>query len=101
MNELSIIFDRMNINAPMKCWRQPEQNGTSWKFQPGLVEEGIVSVLTRTTLPINLKTRFDSQVILAGRVINDGMADYIKKILQHILKQWQCKSQSAGDGGYV
>jgi len=86
MNELSIIFDKMNINT----FEVLEAAGTKWnflKFQPGLVGGHCIGVdpyyLTYKTNQLG----YDSQVILAGRNINDGMAGYVaKKILQHIIQ---------------
>lgn len=86
MNELSIIFDRMNINT----YEVLEAAGTKWnflKFQPGLVGGHCIGVDPYYLTYKSQKLGYDSQVILAGRVINDGMADYVaKKILQHIIK---------------
>ncbi len=86
MNELSIIFDRMDINT----YEVLEAAGTKWnflKFQPGLVGGHCIGVDPYYLTYKSKKLGYDSQVILAGRVINDGMADYVaKKILQHIIK---------------
>ena len=86
MNELSIIFDRMNINT----FEVLEAAGTKWnflKFQPGLVGGHCIGVDPYYLTYKSKKLGYDSQVILAGRVINDGMAGYVaKKILQHIIK---------------
>ena len=86
MNELSIIFDRMNINT----FEVLEAAGTKWnflKFQPGLVGGHCIGVdpyyLTHKANELGYK----SQVILAGRTINDDMANYVaRKIVQHIIK---------------
>jgi len=86
MNELSIIFDKMDINT----YEVLEAAGTKWnflKFQPGLVGGHCIGVDPYYLTYKSKKLGYDSQVILAGRVINDGMADYVaKKILQHIIK---------------
>ncbi|CAN5880394.1 nucleotide sugar dehydrogenase [soil metagenome] len=86
MNELSIIFDKMNINT----FEVLEAAGTKWnflKFQPGLVGGHCIGVDPYYLTYKSQKLGYDSQVILAGRAINDGMADYVaKKILQHIIK---------------
>ena len=86
MNELSIIFDKMNINT----FEVLEAAGTKWnflKFQPGLVGGHCIGVDPYYLTYKSQKLGYDSQVILAGRVINDGMAGYVaKKILQHIIK---------------
>lgn len=86
MNELSIIFDRMNINT----FEVLEAAGTKWnflKFQPGLVGGHCIGVdpyyLTHKANELGYK----SQVILAGRTINDDMANYVaQKTVQHIIK---------------
>ena len=86
MNELSIIFDRMNINT----FEVLEAAGTKWnflKFQPGLVGGHCIGVdpyyLTHKANELGYK----SQVILAGRTINDEMANYVaRKTVQHIIK---------------
>src|SRR5688572_29251235 len=86
MNELSIIFNMMNINT----YEVLEAAGTKWnflKFQPGLVGGHCIGVdpyyLTHKANELGYK----SQVILAGRTINDDMANYVaRKIVQHIIK---------------
>lgn len=86
MNELSIIFDKMEINT----FEVLEAAGTKWnflKFQPGLVGGHCIGVDPYYLTYKSQKLGYDSQVILAGRTINDGMAGYVaKKILQHIIK---------------
>lgn len=86
MNELSIIFDRMNIST----YEVLEAAGTKWnflRFQPGLVGGHCIGVdpyyLTYKAEALG----FTSNVILAGRQINDGMGVHIaEKVLQHIAK---------------
>jgi len=86
MNELSIIFDKMDINT----YEVLEAAGTKWnflKFQPGLVGGHCIGVdpyyLTHKANELGYK----SQVILAGRTINDDMANYVaQKTVQHIIK---------------
>jgi UDP-N-acetyl-D-galactosamine dehydrogenase len=86
MNELSIIFDRMNINT----YEVLEAAGTKWnflRFQPGLVGGHCIGVDPYYLTHKSKKLGYDSQVILAGRVINDGMAGYVaKKVLQHVIQ---------------
>jgi UDP-N-acetyl-D-galactosamine dehydrogenase len=86
MNELSIIFDKMNINT----YEVLEAAGTKWnflKFQPGLVGGHCIGVDPYYLTYKSKELGYDSQVILAGRVINDGMANYVaKKVLQHIIQ---------------
>ncbi|MEO8721340.1 MAG: nucleotide sugar dehydrogenase [Ginsengibacter sp.] len=86
MNELSIIFDKMGINT----FEVLAAAGTKWnflKFQPGLVGGHCIGVDPYYLTYKSQKLGYDSQVILAGRIINDGMAGYIaKKILIHIIR---------------
>ena len=87
MNELSIIFDKMGINT----FEVLEAAGTKWnflKFQPGLVGGHCIGVDPYYLTYKSKKLGYDSQVILAGRAINDGMAAHIaKKVLQHLIQQ--------------
>lgn len=86
MNELSIIFDKMGINT----YEVLEAAGTKWnflKFHPGLVGGHCIGVdpyyLTYKANQLGYK----SQVILAGRTINDDMGSYVaQKVVQHIIK---------------
>ncbi len=86
MNELSIIFDKMGINT----FEVLAAAGTKWnflKFQPGLVGGHCIGVDPYYLTYKSQKLGYDSQVILAGRVINDGMAGHVaKKVLQHIIQ---------------
>jgi len=86
MNELSIIFDKMNINT----FEVLEAAGTKWnflKFQPGLVGGHCIGVDPYYLTYKSQQLGYDSQVILAGRAINDGMAGYVaKKVLQSIIQ---------------
>lgn len=86
MNELSIIFDKMDINT----YEVLEAAGTKWnflKFYPGLVGGHCIGV---DPYYLTYKARtlgYGSQVILAGRNINDGMANYVaRKVIQHIIR---------------
>lgn len=86
MNELSIIFNKMNINT----FEVLEAAGTKWnflRFQPGLVGGHCIGVDPYYLTYKAKKLGYNSQVILAGRFINDGMAGYVaRKVLQHIIK---------------
>ena len=86
MNELSIIFDKMDINT----FEVLEAAGTKWnflKFQPGLVGGHCIGVDPYYLTHKSKELGYDSQVILAGRNINDGMAGYVaKKVLQYIIQ---------------
>lgn len=85
INELSIIFDRMNINT----YEVLEAAGTKWnflKFQPGLVGGHCIGVDPYYLTYKANKLGYDAKVILAGRVINDSMPAHIaKQIVQHLI----------------
>jgi UDP-N-acetyl-D-galactosamine dehydrogenase len=86
MNELSIIFDMMDINT----FEVLEAAGTKWnflRFQPGLVGGHCIGVDPYYLTYKSNKLGYDSKVILAGRVINDEMPYYVaKKVVQHIIR---------------
>jgi UDP-N-acetyl-D-glucosamine/UDP-N-acetyl-D-galactosamine dehydrogenase len=86
MNELSIIFDMMNINT----YEVLEAAGTKWnflKFQPGLVGGHCIGVDPYYLTYKANELGYDAEVILAGRNINDNMSKYVaKKVVQHIIK---------------
>jgi len=86
MNELSIIFDKMGINT----FEVLAAAGTKWnflRFQPGLVGGHCIGVDPYYLTYKSQKLGYDSQVILAGRVINDGMAAHVaRKVLRHIIQ---------------
>ena len=100
MNELSIIFDKMNINT----FEVLAAAGTKWnflKFEPGLVGGHCIGVDPYYLTHKSKQLGYDAQVILAGRAINDGMAGHVaKKVLQHIiLNNGNVKAcQGIGDG---
>jgi UDP-N-acetyl-D-glucosamine/UDP-N-acetyl-D-galactosamine dehydrogenase len=86
MNELSIIFDKMNINT----YEVLEAAGTKWnflKFSPGLVGGHCIGVDPYYLTYKASELGYNSRVILAGRYINDNMSLYLaKKVVQHIIK---------------
>jgi UDP-N-acetyl-D-galactosamine dehydrogenase len=86
MNELSIIFNMMNINT----YEVLEAAGTKWnflKFQPGLVGGHCIGVDPYYLTYKANELGYDAEVILAGRNINDNMANYVaKNVIQHIIK---------------
>lgn len=76
MNELAIIFERMNLDTSAIL----EAAGTKWnflKFKPGLVGGHCIGVdpyyLTHKAETLG----YHPQVILAGRRINDGMGKFV------------------------
>jgi UDP-N-acetyl-D-galactosamine dehydrogenase len=87
MNELAIIFDRMDIHTAEVL----EAAGTKWnflKFKPGLVGGHCIGVdpyyLTHKAEMLG----YHPQVILAGRRINDGMGKFIaEKTVKLMIQQ--------------
>ncbi len=86
MNELSLIFDKMGINT----YEVLEAAGTKWnflKFQPGLVGGHCIGVDPYYLTHKAKELGYHSEVILAGRNINDNMGKYVaNKVIQHIIK---------------
>ncbi len=87
MNELSIIFNKMDINT----FDVLEAAGTKWnflKFTPGLVGGHCIGVdpyyLTYKANEIG----YHSKVILSGRTTNDGMGALIaREVIQFIIEK--------------
>src|SRR5881398_2447789 len=85
MNELSIIFDKMNINT----YEVLEAAGTKWnflKFTPGLVGGHCIGVDPYYLTYKASELGYNSRVILAGRYINDNMSLYVaRRVVRHII----------------
>ncbi len=76
MNELSIIFNRMGIDTRAVL----EAAGTKWnflKFYPGLVGGHCIGVDPYYLTYKAERLRYRSQVISAGRRVNDDMGRYV------------------------
>src|SRR5574343_324184 len=79
MNELSIIFNKLNINT----FDVLEAAGTKWnflKFSPGLVGGHCIGVDPYYLTHKSKAVGHDPKVILSGRAINDNMAAHIAKV---------------------
>ncbi|MDK6864078.1 nucleotide sugar dehydrogenase [Nosocomiicoccus ampullae] len=87
MNELSLIFDKMNINTKDVL----EAAGTKWNFlnfNPGLVGGHCIGVDPYYLTHKAQELGHHPEVILAGRRINDGMAKHIaSSIIKKMLKK--------------
>lgn len=86
MNELALIFDKMNIDTKSVL----EAAGTKWnflKFQPGLVGGHCIGVDPYYLLHKAKELGFNPQVITSGRRINDDMPAFIAKRLVQMLIQ--------------
>ena len=78
MNELSIIFNKMNINT----YEVLEAAGTKWnflKFYPGLVGGHCIGVDPYYLTYKAAELGYHSQVINSGRYVNDSMGFYVAK----------------------
>ena len=76
MNELSIIFNKMNIDTKAVL----EAAGTKWNFlnfSPGLVGGHCIGVDPYYLTYKAEQEGYHSKIILSGREINDGMGKYI------------------------
>jgi UDP-N-acetyl-D-galactosamine dehydrogenase len=87
MNELSLIFAKMGIPTHEVL----EAAGTKWnflKFFPGLVGGHCIGVDPYYLTYKAQQLGYNPQVILSGRRINDGMAEYVaQRCVQALLKQ--------------
>ena len=84
MNELSIIFDRMDIDTQEVI----KAAGTKWnflKFYPGLVGGHCIGVDPYYLLHKSKQLGYDPQVIASGRRINDFMPSFVAKRLVQML----------------
>lgn len=80
MNELSIIFSKMNIDTKSVL----NAAGTKWNFlnfQPGLVGGHCIGVDPYYLTYKAEQLGYHSQVILSGRRINDDMGKYVAECL--------------------
>lgn len=76
MNELSIVFNKMNINTDEVL----KAAGTKWNFldfKPGLVGGHCIGVDPYYFVYKAEQLGYHSQIILAGRKINDEMGKYV------------------------
>ena len=84
MNELALIFDRLNIRTLDVL----EAAGTKWnflKFTPGLVGGHCIGVDPYYLTAKAESVGYHPQVILAGRRINDGMGAFVAQRLIKLL----------------
>ncbi len=86
MNELSIIFNRMDINT----FEVLEAAGTKWnflKFFPGLVGGHCIGVDPYYLTHKAKQLGYHAQMINSGRFINDSMGGYVaKQIVKKLVK---------------
>lgn len=76
MNELAMVFDRMDIDTKEVV----EAMNTKWnalKFYPGLVGGHCIGVDPYYFVYQAERLGYHSQIILSGRKINDGMGEFV------------------------
>ena len=87
INELSIIFNKLNINT----FDVLEAAGTKWnflKFSPGLVGGHCIGVDPYYLTHKAQQAGYHSKVITSGRYVNDSMGFYIgKQTVKRIIAQ--------------
>ncbi len=85
VNELSVIFGRLNLDTLDVL----EAAGSKWNFlpfRPGLVGGHCIGVDPYYLTHAAEQVRYNPQVILAGRRINDNMAFYmVKKVIKKMM----------------
>ena len=84
MNELSKIFSKMGINT----YDVIEAAGTKWNFQkftPGLVGGHCIGVDPYYLTYKSMQLGYTPEVILSGRRVNDGMAQWISRNVVQLL----------------
>ncbi|MCH9843026.1 MAG: nucleotide sugar dehydrogenase, partial [Gammaproteobacteria bacterium] len=85
INELAIIFDKMNIDTEEVL----EAAGSKWNFlpfRPGLVGGHCIGVDPYYLTHKAQLTGYNPEIILAGRKMNDGMSSYIVSNLISAMK---------------
>ncbi|WP_042143758.1 nucleotide sugar dehydrogenase [Paucisalibacillus sp. EB02] len=89
MNELSMVFNKMDINTKAVL----EAAGTKWnflKFTPGLVGGHCIGVDPYYFTYKAEQLGYHSQIILSGRKINDDMGKYVAgNIIKQMIKAKQ------------
>jgi UDP-N-acetyl-D-galactosamine dehydrogenase len=85
VNELALMFDRMDIDTTEVL----EAAGTKWnflKFKPGLVGGHCISVDPYYLVYKSQSLGYYPQVILSGRMINEGMGAFVaRKLLKSLI----------------
>jgi len=94
MNELAMVFDRMNIDTKEVI----EAMNTKWNalgFHPGLVGGHCIGVDPYYFIYEAEKLGYHSQIVLSGRKINDGMGEFVAHaILKKLIETNKVVKQS-------
>ncbi len=94
INELSILFDKMNIDTQSVL----DAAGSKWNFlpfKPGLVGGHCIGVDPYYLTHKAEKIGYQPKIILAGRKINDNMGTHVALELVNKLKQKDIEIKSA------
>jgi len=90
INELSIIFSKLNINTEQVL----EAASTKWnfvRFNPGLVGGHCIGVDPYYLTYKSKKIGYTPKMILAGRKLNDNMTVHVSKKIIHLMKKKRIK----------
>ena len=94
MNELSMIFNKMNINT----YEVLEAAGTKWnflRFYPGLVGGHCIGVDPYYLTFKSSMYGHHAQIINSGRALNDGMGAYVaKQVVQRMIPMGKIMNES-------
>ena len=94
MNELAMVFDRMDIDTNEVV----DGMNTKWNalgFRPGLVGGHCIGVDPYYFTYQAEKLGYHSQIILNGRIVNDGMGEYIADAtIKEMIKVGQAPKKS-------
>lgn len=94
MNELAMVFDRMNIDTNEVV----DGMNTKWNalgFRPGLVGGHCIGVDPYYFTYQAEKLGYHSQIILNGRIVNDGMGRFVAdKAIQKMVEVGQAPKKS-------
>ncbi len=94
MNELSIIFNKLNIDTEEVL----KAAGTKWNFlpfRPGLVGGHCIGVDPFYLTFKSKKVGYEPKIILSGRSLNDKMSKYVAKRLTTRMKNTKIKIQNS------
>ena len=88
MNELSIIFSKLNINI-YDVLKAAETKWNFLKFEPGLVGGHCIGVDPYYLTYKAKKVGYSPKIILSGRKLNDNMTKYLYFKYIELLKKYQ------------
>ena len=90
VNELSIIFDKMNLDVN-KILNTAETKWNFLPFKPGLVGGHCIGVDPYYLTYLSKLNNYTPKIILAGRSVNDNMSNYLANNFISNLKKMKIK----------